>query len=257
MNPFYDISVDENLPDDSLKLKNLGLERIFAITGGGRGSDFWGTGRTSNRTTHYTKTVPEDYDNLFAHKIRDWKPVYELNKVLEYHFGHYCNTSVLQSENFLKHIRYIILPRLKKLNRSEVQVDLVEQWLKTKENNDEKGKVGQVVNNNTIQMGDIHAPIQFQQNSNNSIQNQSNHYHKDDIQKVFELLSKDIQNVNEKIREDFAMEMDYAVMQLNRGKDIKQQLLNLGTLMRDVGLGVFTNVVASPICEVIKPSLGL
>ncbi len=133
----------------------------------------------------------------------------------------------------------------------------MEQWLKAKENNAEKDKIGQVVNNNTIQFGDIHAPFQFQQSSNHSIQTQSNHYRTEDIQKVFELLSKDIQKINEKIREDFAMEMDYAVKQLNKGKDIKPQLLNIGTLMKDVGLGVFANVIASPIYEVIKPSLGL
>ena len=51
--------------------------------------------------------------------------------------------------------------------------------------------------------------------------------------------------------------MDYAIAQLERNKDIKPQLLNIGLLIKDVGISTFSNLLAAPISELIKPYLGL
>jgi hypothetical protein len=256
MNPFFDISNDENLPYDEFPLRNLGRQQIFAIIGGRRGSDYWGTSGTASKTT-YRDTVPEDYDKQFIYKLQKWKPVYAIDHLIEYHYGYYTGEHQQGHDPFLKNMRYVILPKLKKIKNNEVCVELFEQWLDHKAPKIKEDIKPSIVNYNNIKVGSINAPTQFQQNSDHSIQTQQNHYHKEDFQKLFELLKKDIENVDEKIRKDFAMEMDYAVTQLERDRDIKPQLLNMGALIKTVGMGTFTNLLAAPIFELIKPHLGL
>ncbi|MXN91104.1 hypothetical protein GR160_07660 [Flavobacterium sp. Sd200] len=256
MNKFYDISENENLPNESLQLRNLGAQRIFAITGGRRGSDYWGTRNTESQY-HYTATVPEDYDNLFVEKLNNWKPIYNLGDVAEHHYRSFVNLQPNGGTEFLKHMKYVILPKLKNRKNYEDRASLFEDWLNEKNPIKVSTDLKHEVNYNTINMGAVNAPIQFQQSSHNSTQTQHNHYKNDDVKAAFDLLSKDIQKVNEQIRNDFAMEMDYAVTQLERNRDIKPQLMNIGSLMKDVGLGTFTNLLAAPIFEVVKPFLGL
>lgn len=256
MNAFYDISTDQNLPDSNLQLRHLGTQRIFAMTGRSRGSDFWGT-RGTDSTTHHTPVVAEDYDNLFASKINGWKPVYDIGKLLEHHYQYFIKTSKREPENYFDHIRYVILPKIRRRESNEAQIELVQKWLNSKDSKAVEQVASKVVNNNTIKFGDVHAPIQFQQNSSHSTQIQNNHYHKEDVKTAFDLLSRDLQNVDAQIRADFELEMDYALKALEKGKDIKPQLLNIGSLVKDVGMGVFTNLAASPIYELMKPYFGL
>ena len=53
------------------------------------------------------------------------------------------------------------------------------------------------------------------------------------------------------------MEMKYALKQLEKENDIKPQLLNIGSLISNVGLPIFTSLTSSGIFEVIKPFLGI
>ncbi|MCY1463907.1 hypothetical protein D9M71_818660 [compost metagenome] len=99
--------------------------------------------------------------------------------------------------------------------------------------------------------------MQFQQNSGYSTLTKHNDLKSEDIKAVFELISLDLKNVNEQIRKDFAPEMDYAITALNSGRHVKPQLCNIGTLIKDVGIGLFTNLLDSPMYESIKPLLGL
>jgi len=254
MNPFFDISSDEHLPDHELPLRNLGSQQIFAIVGSRRGSDYWGTSGSPSKTT-YTNTTPEHYDRQFVYKLQKWKPIYDIDRLIEYHYQHYAATHQGEQAQFLKHMRYVILPMLKKHKNAEVCTELFEQWLDRQTPQTQPNP--HTVNNNTIHVGSINAPTQFQQNSDHSVQTQHNQYQKADIEEAFELLKKDIAGIDKQIRDDFSMEMNYAVTQLTRDKDIKPQLLNIGNLMKQVGMGTFTNLLAAPIFEFIKPHLGL
>lgn len=247
MNPFYDISTEKTLHENNLQLCYLGSRRIFAIIGS----------RNGESTNHYTDTTPEDYDNQFATKLKKWKPIYELEKLLEHHYQYYLENNPGKNEVFCKHLEYVVLPRLKKSPDNDTHCKLIEDWLITKKSPSRSTNEKQIVNNNTIQISNIHAPIQFQQNSDNSVQNQTIQFNKEDIKKAFELLSIDIKNMNEQIRADFSMEMNYAMVQLEKGKDIKQPMFNIGLLMKEIGLGVFENLAAAPIFEYLKPILGL
>ena len=253
MNPFFNISTDKNLPSTALQLTNLGERRIYASMGK-RSRDGWGQSSIQVNDI-YTAVVPEDYDKQFIYKLQKWKPIYELGLVVEHHYNHYLTQHVQGHDEFIKQMRYVILPMLKKQRNAEVCTELFEQWL------DQKTPKTQAkphtVNNNTINVGSVNAPSQFQQNSDHSVQTQHDHYQKVGIKEAFELIKRDIQNVNEQIRKDFAMEMDYAIIQLERDKDIKPQLVNIGALIKAVGMGTFTNLLAAPIFELIKPHLGL
>ncbi|MFD1769592.1 hypothetical protein [Sphingobacterium suaedae] len=254
MNAFYDISDQTDLPIDALQLSNLGSEKVYASIGTTT-RDGWG-GRNTEWSRHTTAVQPEDYDRQFAYKLNKYKPVYDMGKILDYHFNHYCSTHLQGQSDFLKHMRYVVLPILKKLNNSEVCATLLEQWIEEK-TTVKKDIIPHTVNNNTINIGTVNAPTQFQQNSDYSVQTQHNHLQKEQIKEFLEVLREDIQNVDESIRNDFALEMDYAVAQLNKDRDIKPQLLTIGGLMKDVGIGTFTNVLAAPIYEMLKPLLGI
>lgn len=255
MNPFFDIDVNENLPEDAIALRNLGLQLPW-ITAGRRGSDFWGTTGYESKTV-YKNTTSEDYDKQFINKLLKWKPVYNIGKVIEHHYQHYCDRHNQDHEEFIKHMRYVIFPVLKKRPNANTVIELFEQWLDQKEKKNDQKLNNYTVNNNTINVGNIHAQTQFQQSSDHSVQTQHNSPTKAVMDEAFALLRADIQKLDEQIRKDFSMEMDYAVAQLAKDKDIKSQLTNIGNMISQVGIGMFSSLLAAPVFEVIKPHLGL
>ncbi|TKC04239.1 hypothetical protein [Pedobacter frigoris] len=255
MNPFYDISDQKDLPVESLQLKNLGTEKVFASIGKTTRNGW--EGRSTQWSHHMTAVTPEDYDRQFVNKLMKSRPIYTMKKVLDHHFENYCSIHTQGQADFFIHMRHVALPTLRKLKSSEVCVNLFEEWLEEKMSVNKKSLTPNTVNNNTINVGSVNAPVQFQQSSDHSVQTQHNHYQKEHVKEVFDLITRDIQNLNEQIRNDFTMEMNYAVAQLEKDRDIKPQLLSLGSLMKDVGVGTFTNLLAAPIFEVIKPLLGL
>jgi hypothetical protein len=254
MNPFYDISKEKELPADALELNNLGTERVYANFGKTL-RDGWG-GRSTEWKKLTIAVQPENYDRLFAYKLNRSKPIYGMTKVLDHHFNHYCSIHLNDQEDFITHMRYVVLPAVKKINNSEVCVTLLEEWLQ-KKTSIQNTLNPHIVNNNTINVGAVNAPVQFQQNSDHSAQTQHNHQQKDQIKDFLEVLRRDIQAMEENIRKDFTMEMDYAVAQLDRDRNVQPQLTTIGGLMKDVGVGTFTNLLAAPIFEIIKPLLGL
>ncbi|NTW32134.1 MAG: hypothetical protein HGB12_05855 [Bacteroidetes bacterium] len=113
-------------------------------------------------------------------------------------------------------------------------------------------------NNMTIiKTGNVNAPMQIQQNVNGSQQTQQINYSKENITELFSLLKKDIEQLNKDLSDEFKTEMDYAIKLLNKGKDIKSPLLNIGSLIKSIGISVFSNIITSPIFEIMKPWLGL
>ena len=192
----------------------------------------------------YKPAKDEDYDAQFRATMYQIKPIYKVSHFLDYQLSRYGGN---QSE-FLAQIRYVILPRTK--NGKPTYAEIIEKWLESKE---EKVNVGTY----TISTGDVHAPIQIQQNSNHSTQKQTITYNPELIQDFFSILKKDIEKLDSSIREDFEMEMSYAVKQLQKENDIQPQLLNIGSLITNVGLPIFTGLISSGIFETIKPLIGL
>lgn len=186
----------------------------------------------------------EDYDMQFRLKMYKIKPIHKVPLFLDYQLSRFEGN---RSE-FLDQIRYVILPRTN--SGKPVHAEIIEKWLESKE---EKSNVGTF----SISTGDINAPFQIQQNSQNSSQIQKISYNSSDIKELFSILKDDISKLDVIIREDFEMEMNYAVKQLEKNNDIKPQLLNIGSLISNIGLPLFTNLTSSGIFEVIKPYLGL
>ncbi|MGK9118261.1 hypothetical protein [Olivibacter jilunii] len=256
MNPFYDISEEKVLSDDALQLKNLGCRKTtMSFSTGYR--DEWG--QNHFKTTHATASVKsEDYDRLFALRLLKSKPIYRMTDVLDYHLNYYLSKNPKDKASFFTHMRYVVLVQLKQ-NKSrfgEAAVSILEDWLNDKSVTSIDNK-NYAVNNNTINVGAVNAPIQIQQNSAGATQHQYNQYNKEDVHLLFDLLRKDIQNLDENIRKDFEMEMNYAIAQLEKGRDIKPQLSNLGASIKEIGIGAFSGLLASTVFETGKSLLGI
>jgi len=112
---------------------------------------------------------------------------------------------------------------------------------------------------NFINVGDVKGNFQIQQNTDNSNQSQNISISKNDFLEFFQALKADIeQNVqNVEMAEELLNELEYANKQVNKNRDITQQLEDIGTVIKTVGIGVFTNLISTPIFEVFRPMLGL
>ncbi len=137
MNPFFEISEDEKLPDEALALRSLGTRQAWIMVGRRR-SDYWGTPGTESKT-FYRDTTMEDYDGLFVDKICRWKPIYDLQKVVEHHYNYYKQNNGNGKDDYSKHMRYVILPLLKKRRNNEVCIELFEKCLECMEQCDKQG----------------------------------------------------------------------------------------------------------------------
>jgi hypothetical protein len=144
---------------------------------------------------------------------------------------------------------------MKKEKNNEGQVNLVNDWLAQK--NPKQNQATQHIHNYNIKTRNINAPTQFQQNSDNSVQNQNLNYNEATVKELFKVLEADIASLSTDVKEDFSSEMSYALNQMKKGKDIKIQLLNLGSLISNVGVPLFVNLISSGVFEVMKPHLGL
>jgi len=253
MNEFYSIGEEGRDLENSYQLKNLGSQKISMIVGKRVRGD-WGESDTYQSDRLYAKTTNEDYDRSFAHKIAKTKPPYEIGNLLDYHLGYYVNQNNGTKEKFIKHIKYVIMPLISKQQDKEVYLQLLNEWLAENQDNINYRKDNII---KTIQFGDINAPTQIQVDSSHSQQTQSITYSKEDISELFSLIRADLEYVRSDFKEDLKNEIENAIRYLERGKDIKSRLLTIGSLVKDIGINVFANLIASPIFELLKPALGI
>ncbi len=242
MNEFYEIvdykSYKEDDPSE-LRLKNLGKQVISMIIGG----------RNGKSTRHYRDINAKDYDNLMAKKLIDCEPPYILSNILDHHLEYY-RYKTGDKRTFLQQIRYVVLPIVNKKERHKVHEDLINQWLNEMEEKKQNKET-------SIELGNVNAPIQIQVNSDNSSQVQTVNYTNGDIQELVAVLRKDVPNLSKENQIELNAELDKLSKQSNEGKSIKGRLLTIGEFILGVGIGVFTNLISSPIYEIVKPHLGL
>ncbi|MCS3797860.1 hypothetical protein [Niastella sp. OAS944] len=111
------------------------------------------------------------------------------------------------------------------------------------------------VQHNSITLENVYSPVQLLQASTHSSQHQVAQQSPEVIIDFLEKLEKVIIQLESSFQSEFQMEIDYARKQLKRSNPVIQQLKNIGNLMKDVGVNVFANLIASPIYETIKPLL--
>ncbi|KQM77900.1 hypothetical protein ASE74_15990 [Pedobacter sp. Leaf216] len=256
MNPFYDISENTEIPDGSLQLKNLGTEQVSMITGK-RTRGGWGESDSYSSTRYYTPVTAENYDREFVTRIIYTRPSYNIEKLLNHHFDHYRQKTGTAGELFIRHMRFEVKDLLQKRNPSDSYLDLFEEWLDGTKPKETHQTMPQNITNNNITVGNINAPTQLQQDSVHSNQTQHDAPKKEELLQALELIKLDIKNMDEQIRKDFDMELTYAATQLQRERDIQPQLTNLGGLMKNVGVNLFTSLISAPIYDSIKPLLGI
>ncbi len=124
-----------------LRLKNSPYENEFDINEldeksyRGISTEFYySDGSHKGGEIHFSITTNKDYDKEFYKKITKIEPIYYTPDFLDYH---YQNFLLLNSEKelFLKHIQYIILPKLEK-SHHKTCYELTNEWInKTKKMN--------------------------------------------------------------------------------------------------------------------------
>lgn len=253
MNDFYSIGKENEELENSLQLEHLGSQRVIGIVGSYRRSD-WGE-RSGESKSYYAPVTKEDYDGLFASKLVNIRPPYDLHIFLDFHSSYYTKEFGGSQHQFLNHMKYVVLPLIvRRYKNKEEYIELFERWL------EEKGiqskKPMSTITNNII-TGDINAPTQFQQNSKKSHQSQEVVYNRNDVKEILELIQKDIQNLGHDIREELSVEVDNALKYLEKGKDVSSRLKTIGSLIKDININVFANLIAAPIFESIRPILGI
>tara|TARA_R110001592_G_scaffold40877_3_gene133980 strand:- start:1555 stop:2313 length:759 start_codon:yes stop_codon:yes gene_type:complete len=248
---FYDISEEGQKPQGRFQLTNYGSERHLMTVGTPVRRGAWGESTEYVSNTTYRATVPEDYLKDFVYMIRKFKPIYEIDQLLDHHLDMYMRKGN-KSEIFLKHIRYEVIPLLGKSNDTNPHIELVNKWLGQRE--------GKSVSNHptpTVHFEGITGNIQLLIDSPYGSQKQEVHCDKADIDGFLSALFKDIESLKHDLKDELVSEVQTALLQNKRGKLTQAKLMNLISLMKEIGVGVFTNVVASPIFEALKPSLGI
>ncbi len=252
MNKFYSIGEEDKEVQNEFQLKNLGKRKVVGQTRPDPES-FYKTGIDRRIPQDvYGDIVDTDYDQAFVWKITLCKPSYKALELLNHHYLYFKENVDYEGAEFIKHIRYVVLPILNKWRGFEVQKQVLNDWLAEIELSKRKKEID--VN---MSFGDINAPSQFQVGSPGASQNQAVKYKNENVLELFRMLQSDLDKLEDDLREDFKIEIDNAIRQLNRGKDISSRLLTIGGLMKDVGIGTLTNLIASPVFEVMKPYLGL
>ncbi|QQL50276.1 hypothetical protein [Mucilaginibacter ginkgonis] len=251
MNSFYDIGTHNKISECSYQLENLGSQRAWASFGKRIRGD-WGERDQYETNTIFTDVTAEDYDKQFITRLLRIRPSYKIDGFIDHHLNHFLRNNPGGLDDFIKHMRYEIYPELRKRG-SEAYIDLFGKWLSDKST---ATHAIQTVNN-TINITGNNAPIQFQQNSAHAVQTQNNDISESQIREFLETVRLDLHHIDANLRSDFEIEMNYAVAQLDKGRDAQPQLSRIYGLMRDIGLGTFTNLLASPIYDLIKHFLHL
>lgn len=244
---FY--SIAENSDSKEMhQLNDLGDTFISAIIGS-RSRGEWGERKSSNQT-FFRKPTEEDYDRQFLNKIMDYRPPYELDNFLNYHLDYFSKNNHHNKSTYVNHIQYVILPLLKKSSNSDVQVELVNKWLNKIMGKTEKANLN-------VSFGDINSPSQFQINTNSSVQKQSILYSNEDVREFLKMIKNDLINLNSEEQKELEYEITKTEKNLNNGKDVKNRLSIIGESIKEIGIGTFTNLISSPVYEIIKPYLGI
>jgi hypothetical protein len=120
LNKFYVVKNKSDLSfNERFDLKELDQRVIYLSTGG------------KNGTKHfYRDCTIKDYDGSFRNLLLRTEPVYEIDKVLNYHFDAYRKKEN-QAEDFIKHIKYVILFFFEK---DKIRKSLLEEWIQIIEN---------------------------------------------------------------------------------------------------------------------------
>ncbi|WP_339607596.1 hypothetical protein [uncultured Roseivirga sp.] len=252
MKEFYDITTQEGQnPENRFQLKNYGPRRHLMTVGTPVRRGSWGERKEYISNTTYRDTRPEDYIKDFIYAIRKFKPIYEIDMFLDHHLGVYVERGN-NSETFIKHIKYEVIPQLENNKDSKTHIELVNKWLGQRE-----GKSWNQKSNHSIYLQGVNAPVQLLIDSPNASQTQEIYYTKEEIDDFLNRLQKDADNLKHDLKEELLLEIQTAKSQLKRGKSITPKIKSLLILTKEIGIGVFTNLVASPIYETLKPSIGL
>jgi len=123
MNGFYSINTAKTVKNE-YDLIDMGETKVGLFSP----AFFYEDGSMEGGEVFSEAITQEDYDNQFYEKIFEIKPAYKVDDFLTYHFENYLGKISQDSELFLKHIKYVILPLVKRVPKNEY-AELINHWL--------------------------------------------------------------------------------------------------------------------------------
>lgn len=125
INQFY-ATDGSGLQQNKYQLKELSHQQISYITGGRISSD-WGVSEGAQR--HYRKTTADDYDISFKNALLQIKPAYYVEDFLNYHLENYIGVLKGEKSLFLKHVKFVIVPKIPVKPSYAPYIELVNIWI--------------------------------------------------------------------------------------------------------------------------------
>ena len=127
VNKFYSTFNSETNKRDH-QISELGKETFRTI--GVMVSD--GRGGHSGGEIINSPTTLKDYDDLFIKELLKLDPPYLIDDFLTFHFDEYQNKIDSEPTLFIKHMKYVILDRIKRTNR-DAFIQLLSEWISKNE----------------------------------------------------------------------------------------------------------------------------
>lgn len=221
-----------------------------------------GNGNRSGGESIYTATTSEDYDTKFIEKILKITPVYRLPDFLDYHYSRYLNGREDGEDNFIKHMRYVIYPRLDRYQRKEY-ASLMMEWITEKNTvlKERKKEIAAGIEKESPGSPAIHVTVgnnsnfQFQQGTTNSHQqitikgNDMEQYKRlvEDIRAGYEEFKI---HLSPKEASNLKTETEFLDFNLNKEKPDGSIVKSIGKSIGDILKSIPGNVVANWITNI-------
>ncbi len=127
VNRFYSICSDR-IKKHEFDLKDLGN----SIWRGFSAAFAYEDGRIEGGESLSSPTTLKDYDEEFFKVLMRMEPPYRVNDFLTHHSDYFSLVKKGDHELFVKHIKYVILPKVRKTKRLEY-IELIENWIQIKD----------------------------------------------------------------------------------------------------------------------------
>lgn len=252
MNEHYSIAEENQEVVDKFQLRNLGKQTHIATIGTSK-RGYYGE-KTYSSQSFYAPTTAKDYDEHFAHCLIEIEPPYKIPEFVDYHLNYYLSNQG-EKDNFIKHIKYVVLPIIQKRKGKEVYVELLNDWIE------------QHITSNKLKKGTMHITVTgngnsivFDNTKSNISINTNNASDMENLKTCISQLNKIIENfsslLSAKDYEILKEDLEYANKQLEK-KEIETSKLapvlsTIFGILKSVPSDTIANIISNPIYEFIK-----
>lgn len=256
---FYSVAEEGQEPKDEFQLKHMGERRSWLSFGKNKSRNNYGDIESNWHTLPddakriYKSIDQGSYDLQFIEKMLKIRPVYNIVKLVEYHLSYHTSIGG-DRRTFYFHVKYEILGHIQKWGVLSLQAEVLKDWLQHTfaNSNFPNAPIMHSININNNQ-----GPVQLQIDSDNSTQNINSGASLEEL-KMFLLQLKNItESLTKEQSQALVPEINSALMDINSNKQVEPSTLSkIGGLLKDIGVNVVANLIATPIPDAISSLFG-